>query len=137
MESLSYSPAPGSFSRRAATFTANLAQAAGTYDLGTATGGDLLVDAYNVAIFVTTAGATFTSVAIQTDQTTPAVFLTAAEGALANLTVNKNLIHAVTIGSFLIKSGSKIRYTIVGATGTGALQVGIVYAPLTAGATLV
>ena len=120
----------------ARSFTANLAQAAATYDLCTATGGDVLIDMYNISIYVATAGATFTSVSIQTNQTNNTVILTSSEGAVANLIAQKNLVRAVTVGSLLLKSGQKLQYTIVGATGTGSLNVAIAFMPLTRGAIL-
>lgn len=121
---------------RGRSFTANLAQAAGTYDLCTATGGDVLIDMYNISLYVATAGATFTSVSFQTNQTNPTVILTSTEGAVANLTAQKNLVRAVTVGSLLLKSGQKLQYTIAGATGTGSIQVAIAFMPLANGATL-
>lgn len=120
----------------AKSFTANLAQAAGTYDLCTAAG-DVLIYPAMLAIYVTTAGATFTSVAIQTNQTNPTNILTAGEGAVANLTAQKNVAHAIpTSQAILLKSGQKLRYTIVGATGTGALEVAIPFMPMSLNATL-
>lgn len=116
-------------------FTANLAQAAGTYDLCTASG-DVLINEYDLAVLCTVVGATFTSVSIQSDQTTPEVLLSSAEGAVANLTASKNIVRAVARGSFILRSGNKIQYTIAGSTGTGTLVVGIPYTPLTVGASI-
>lgn len=119
-------------------FTANLAQAAGTYDLCTASGGDVVVDLYSLAIYVATAGATFTSVSIQTNQTNATTVLSAVEGAVANLVVGKNLVRAIpVIGSLFLKSGEKLQYTIIGSTGTGALTVGMNILSMTPGATLI
>lgn len=123
------------------TFTLNLAQAAGTYDLATASGsGDLLVQLDSLGFYVTTAGATFTSVSVQTNQTTPVVLLSAAEGAVASLTVNKNLARNIgTAGfpAFILRNGQKIQYTLVGATGTGAMIMTIRFFPTASGTTLV
>lgn len=121
---------------RARSFTANLAQAAGTYDLCTATGGDVSIDMYNISLYVVTAGATFTSVSVQTNQTNPTVVLTSAEGAVANIIAQKNLVRSVTVGSLLLASGQKLQYTIAGATGTGSLKVAMAFMPLANGATL-
>ena len=52
--------APGAL-RLAGPFTADLSQAAATYDLCTATGGDVALE--KVVLYVTVAGATFTTVA--------------------------------------------------------------------------
>lgn len=120
-----------------AQFTANLAQAAATYDLCTATNGDVNIDVRGLSIYVATAGAVLTSVAIQTNQTNNTALLSAVEGAVANLLAQKNLVRAIpTIGGLLLKSGQKLQYTLVGATGSGSLNVTVPYMPVTAGATL-
>jgi hypothetical protein len=113
-------------------FTANLAQAAGTYDLAVAnaTGGVVIHD---VQIYVATVGATLTSVAIQTNDTTPVIMLTAIEGAVANLTVGKNVAKVFT-GPTYLHTSKKIQYTIVGVTGTGSLLVTVRYQSSVAGA---
>lgn len=112
----------------------NCAQAAGSYDLLTAVGDVMIMMQKYYQI---TAGATFTSLAIQTDDSTPAVLLSAAEGAVANLTLNKNIISTTTNAPVILKSGKKIRMTLVGATGTGTGTLAVMYVPLTSGATLV
>lgn len=118
------------------SFTANLAQAAGTYDLCTAQG-DVLIDPTWLSIYVQTAGATFTSVAIQTNQTNATTIMTAGEGAVANLTVQRNVPHALpTAQGITLKNGQKLQYTITGATGTGSLQVFVPFFGVTSGATL-
>lgn len=119
----------------ATTLIANLAQAAGTYDLGTASGGDILIDLQKLAMYVATVGATFTSVSIQTNQTSTTTILSAVEGAVANLIAQKNLVRAIpVIGGLMLKSGQKLQYTIIGATGTGSLNVVIPYMPISMGA---
>lgn len=121
---------------RIAQFTANLAQAAGTYDLCTASAG-LIIDLNRLAMYMATAGATLTSVSIQTNQTNATTILSAAEGAVANLTAQKNVVRAVpTIGNLYLAAGQKIQFTIVGATGTGSMLVTIPYVPVVAGARL-
>lgn len=106
-------------------FTANLAQAAATYDLCTATG-DVLIDLQRLAIYVATAGAVLTSVSIQTNQTNNTIILSAIEGAVANLIAQKNVVRAIpVIGGLLLANGQKLQYTIVGATGTGSLTVAV------------
>jgi hypothetical protein len=111
----------------------NCAQAAGTYDLFTATG-DCLVEVNTY--YQITAGATFTSLAIQTDDTTPFVIMSAAEGAVANLTAQKNITTANKIAPFLLQNGKKIRMTLVGTTGTGTGMLAVQYTPVTTGAYL-
>lgn len=137
MQNIEIIPDPShSLDYRAKAFTVNLAQAAGTYDLCTASGGDVLIDLYNLGLFCTVAGATFTSVAIQTNDTTPAVILTSTEGGVANITAGKNITRAVTFNAIVLTSGKKIQYTIVGTTGTGTMKAGISFCPLVGGATI-
>ncbi len=100
-------------------FTANLAQSAGTYDLFTATGGDVLIK--QIALYVETAAAGLTSVAVQTDDTTPVAILSST--LLAALTVGKNL--TAFAGPSLLKSGKKAQYTIVGVGSAGSLKVAV------------
>lgn len=134
--SFTFQPIPLSL-MQAMPFTANLAQAAGTYDLCTVTGGDVVLDLQKFSVYVATAGATLTSVSIQTDQTNPTTLLSAAEGALANLVAQKNLVRATpAVGGLLLKSGQKVRYTIVGLTGSGSLTVTVPFLTITAGASL-
>lgn len=113
-------------------FTANLAQAAATYTLATcnALGGVVIL---GVDIYVATAGATFTSVAIATNDTTVVPILSAVEGAVANLTVGKNVVKAFS-GATYLHTSKLIQYTIVGATGTGSLLVIVRYTPSVSGA---
>lgn len=115
-------------------FTANLAQAAATYDLCTASG-DIFVQ--RIGIYVATAGATFTSVTLQSNQTTAFTILNVIDGAVANLVAQKSL--ATTWSQafpWSLRSGQKIQYTIAGSTGTGSLRVQIWYAPISGGAGL-
>lgn len=115
-------------------FTLNLAQAAGTYDLATvnATGGVVIE---SVQLYESVAGATFTSVAIQSNDTTAVTILTAGEGAVANLTVGKNIAKAFT-GPTYLEASKKLQYTIVGSTGTGTMKAIIKFIPSVAGSDL-
>lgn len=111
--------------------TLNLAQAAAAYDIVTATGDLIIVD---YTIYVTTVGATFDSVSIQTNDTTPQILMTAVEGAVANLTALANIQPANQGKSFRLSNGKKIQFTIAGATGTGAIKIALLYRPITDGA---
>lgn len=117
---------------KATTLTMNLAQAAGTYDAGTVSGGTIML--LDAVVYVATAGATFTSVSVQTNTTSPVELLSAVEGAVANVTGGKNL--KVFTTRTIIPSGSKIQFTIVGVTGTGSLQLHIRYQPMANGAVI-
>lgn len=112
--------------------TVNLAQAAATYDAGTVAGGAIML--LDTVVYVVTAGATFTSVSIQTNNTTAVEILSAVEGGVANVTADKNL--KVFTTRTVIPSGKKIQYTIVGSTGTGAITLYVRYQPLANGATI-
>lgn len=127
-------PTPDTSLSKCKVFTLNLAQAAATYTLAAcnAIGGVVIL---GVDVYVATAGQTFTSVSIQTNDTTPVVILSAVEGAVANLTVGKNAVKAFTGPSYLHTS-KLITYTIVGATGTGSLLVIVRYAPTVPGANI-
>jgi len=115
-------------------FTANLAQAAATYDLCTASGD---VQIYRVGIYVATAGATFTSVTIQSNQTTPFTLLNVIDGAVANLASQKSIVTSWTQAfPWSLRNAQKIQYTIAGSTGTGSLRVTIGYTPISGGASL-
>ena len=110
--------------------TVNIAQAANTYDITTATG-DVMIERFYV--YVATAGATMTSVSIQTNDTTPFYLLSAVEGAVANIVAGSNINPANKNYSFKLTSGKKLQFTIVGATGTGELRLVAVYRPCVSG----
>lgn len=113
-------------------FTINLAQAAATYDLFTASG-DVAIE--DISYYVSTVGATFTSVAVQTNDTTVLALVSAVEGAVANILAGKTLRPAAA-QSFQLRSGKKVQYVIVGVTGTGAIKAVVRFRPITGGATI-
>lgn len=125
-------PLPETSLPKTKVFTANLAQAASTYTLATcnASGGVIIL---GMEIYCSVAGATFTSVSIQTNDTTAVEFLSSTEGGVANLTAGKNIVKAWVPTTYLHTS-KLIRYTIDGSTGTGTLLVVIRYQPTVAGA---
>lgn len=126
------SPVVDTSLKKVKVFTANIAQAAATYDLCTcnATGGILIHD---IQIYCVTAAATLTSVAIQSNDTTLVPIMSAVEGAVANLTAGKNIVKAFASPTYLHTS-KKLQFTIVGATGTGSLLVIVHYTPTVSGA---
>ena len=112
-------------------FTLNLGQAANTYDISTATGGDVICAPSLFSWYVDTSGTLFTSVSVQTDTANPTVILTAAEGALANIKIGINLKPAWQ-QPFIIRSGGKLRFTMIGTTGVGQITLCTAFQPLTA-----
>ncbi len=114
-------------------FTMNLAQAAATYDLCTASGGDVIV--WGADVYCTVVGATWTSVTIQTNDTTAFTIMNATQGAVANFTALKNVaLTWAQADKFLLRSGKKIQYTIAGSTGTGSAVVTILGLSVNGGA---
>lgn len=126
-------PTPDTALTKTAYLTVNVQQAAATYDLATVSGGPILV---TLAIpYVGAAVTTLTSVAIQTNTTTVVQILSAVNGAVANLTADKTMAPFTT--QFVIQSGKKIQFTIVGATtAVGTMFLAVSYQPLAAGASL-
>lgn len=109
----------------------SLNAAAATYDILTATGGDILVEIEQV--YVKTAAAGLTSAAIATNHATPKSVV--ASALLAAITLD--LAMTVVTSKFVLPSGKKIQGTIVGTGSGGEIDVVVKYTPLDAGATLV
>jgi len=95
-----------------AATTIELNQAAGSYDLFTGTTQDVVVEKLMIRIPVDVSGGAMTSLSIQTDDTTPQVFIDATAGAKANLTAQAQLAWT---GAVLLKADKKIQLTIAGA----------------------
>lgn len=108
----------------------NTSQVAGTYDLLTASGGDVWVEV--LSAYVKTAGAGFTTAAINTNHTTPKSVVAATAAASVTL----DLAMTVVTASFLLQSGKKIQGTIVGTGSGGEIDLVVRYTPVDAGATL-
>ncbi len=108
----------------------NLNQVAGTYDLVTASGDVLIV---GLSLYVSVAGVGFTSVSLQTNQTNATTLLSAAEGVVANVVVEKNMAFAFAAFPVQLRSGQKIQYTIVGDGAAGEISVVFVYRSTTEG----
>ena len=87
----------------------------GVYDIVTASE-DLVAELLGVYVDTTVTG--LTAVSIQTDDSTPVVLVSAAEGAVAGLTAGKNLTFALASKIFL-KSGKKVQLSILTTNGTG------------------
>lgn len=127
-----WAPIPDTSTTKTATLTLNLTQAAATYDAGTVSGGTIML--LDSVMYVTVVGATFTAVSVQTNTTTAVELLSVSEGAVANITVNKNL--KVFTTRTMIPSGNKIQYTISGSTGTGTILLQVRYQPMANGAVI-
>jgi phage gp45-like len=93
-----------------------LNQAAAAYDVMTATAPDLELDAVIVHVPDDLSGEiTLTSIAVATDDTVPIEILSAADGAIANLTGN---FYKVFAGPDITEAGKKIQLTIAGGAST-------------------
>lgn len=100
-------------------FTVSLAQSAGTYDVFSASGGDVFIK--RIVPYVDSAAAGLTSITLQTDDTTSVAILSST--LLAALTAGKNLTPFTT--PTLLKSGKKGQITIVGIGSAGSLKVAV------------
>lgn len=111
-------------------FSFSMNQAAGTYTIGTVSGGDIVIQ--SIIPYVSVAGVGLTSVAVQTDDTTVTTIL--ATTLLAALTGGKNL--AILNTPFYLPSGKHIQGTIVGAGSGGNLQLAVLYYRVASGAVI-
>jgi len=97
-----------------AATTIDLDQAAGTDTLFTGTTQSVLLTGLTIRIpNVDISGGALTSISIQTDDVTPAVLISAAAGALGNLTEEATLTWSDPAG-ILIPTGTLIQLTIAG-----------------------
>ncbi|MBA7580617.1 hypothetical protein ES708_22510 [subsurface metagenome] len=96
-----------------AATTIDLQQAAGTYDLFTGNTQDVVVERLLIRLpnVDVSDDVTITSISIQTNDTTPQVFISAADGAKVNLTAEAQLGYT---GVVAVKVGKKIQLTIAG-----------------------
>lgn len=117
-------------------FTVDLSQnpASSPFDIATASGGPVMID--GVTIYVSSAPATITSARIHTNQTNATDLMSAVEGAIANLTAQKNVVIALARPIYLA-AGQKIQLTLAGAQGTGTLLLDLKFHSPTPGATLI
>lgn len=96
---------------RTAVATISLDQAAGTYDLFTGTTQNVMVEKLVIRMPDLAAGGALTSISIQTDDTTPQVFIPSTLGVVANLTAQTQLACDTPI---TVAVGKKVRLTIAG-----------------------
>ena len=103
-----------------AATTIDLGQAAGTYDLFTATTQDVVVEKLVIRMSGgTLVGSNLTSILIQTDDATPIVLIGTEAGAVTNLTDEAQLAWT---GAILLdaETSAKIQLTIAGGDATAA-----------------
>ena len=112
---------------RFSTFTINTNQAAATYDLFTSTN-DVVIDPQLSTWYVNVAGGGFTSVSVQTNQTTPYVWLSSVEGALATFTAQATLSPTAD-SPFMMRNLQKMQYTIIGAGNAGSTFLEVCWRP--------
>ena len=100
--------------------TIDLNQAAGDYDLYTATGGTVYIEKFNITLpnVDCSDDAALTSISIQSDMATPDVVLSSVDGAVANLTANASFEYAGA--PFALTVGNKIQLTIAGGASDAA-----------------
>ena len=94
-----------------ASTTIDLNQAAGSYDLFTGAAQVVILESLNIKMPTGDCGGALTSISIQTDDATPGVIISAANGAVANLTSEADLFWT---GTMYITVGTKIQLTIAG-----------------------
>jgi hypothetical protein len=107
------------------TFSINLAQNAGTYDLITSVN-DVVIDPNMTCWYVNAAGGAFTSCSVQTNHTTPYVWLSAIEGALATFSAQATIAPVANV-PFMLRNGQKVQYTIVGNGNAGLVLVEVAW----------
>ncbi|MCX5819749.1 MAG: hypothetical protein NT047_07545 [Deltaproteobacteria bacterium] len=105
--------------------TINLQQAAAAYTLFTGTTQDIIVDklTFRLPNVNVSNDATITSIAIATDDATPQVMISAAQGAKANLPAEAQIPWT---GAVLLKVGKKIKLTIAGGAADAAIVCDVV-----------
>ena len=117
--------------------TVDLHNAAGTYDVATATAQDILVTGlvFHTRLDISD-DAAITGISIQTDHTTSNTLIPVEKGIKANLGAEAQLFWE---GKILLRVGDKIQLTIIGGTATvdpSTCDVVITYQSIVAGGTL-
>lgn len=125
-----WGPLPDLSVEKAVLLSVSMAQAAGTYTVGTVSGGDIMVT--RIQPFVSVSAGGLTSITLQTNNATLDVILAAT--LLATLTAGRNQAPLVT--PFVLPSTKLIQMVIVGTGNAGTLQLAVTYRPLANGAVL-
>lgn len=100
-----------------AATTIDLNQGIGTYVLFTGTTQNVVLEKLTIRMPNAVAGGALTSISIQSDDTTPQVYISAADGEVANLTAEAQLGWT---GVSLIVTGATIGLSIAGGAHGGA-----------------
>lgn len=100
--------------------TIDLQQVAGDYDLYTATGGTVYIETFALTLpnVDCSDDAALTGITVQSDMATPDEIISAAAGAVANLTANKAFSYSSPL--FALTVGKKIQLTIAGGAADAA-----------------
>jgi len=99
--------------------TEDLNQIAASYDLFLGTTKPCLLKSLSIKQPTTVTAGALTSISIQTDDATPGVIISSADGAVGNLLTESELVWT---GAMRIETGTKIQLTIAGgATGVGQI----------------
>lgn len=112
------------------TFNASLIKTAGTYDVFTATGGDVWVEIEIAQVTVAAVG--LTSAIFSTNHGTPKAVV--ASTLLAALLLDASL--AIVTPKFILPSGKKLQYTVVGTGSAGNVAFIVKSAPASASGVL-
>lgn len=94
--------------------TLDLNQVAATYDLFTGVGQEVLIESLIIKMPNAAAGGAITSISIQTNDATPQIFISAAQGVVANLTAEAQLGWVCGGAPVVLAAGKKIQLTING-----------------------
>ena len=97
--------------------TIDIGQIAGTYDLFTGSTHDVILEHLVIRMSGGAGGGNLVSIAIQTDDVTPQVLITALQGAVGNLTDQAVLYWD---GKAYLKAGYKVQITLAGGAATAA-----------------
>jgi hypothetical protein len=118
--------------------TINLNQASNTYVLFTGAVQGVEVEALAIRISDTTVvGTALTSISIQSDDTTPHIFIPVADGAVANLTAQATLSWENNGGIYYMPVGKTIGLTILDSAGADRVCTVVVkYRAVVSGGTL-
>ena len=115
-----YIDKPTGFFPRTLPKTFDLHQGAATYTIFTPHAQDCLIDSLTWRQTGGVPGGALTSISIQTNDATPAIFISAANGAAGNL-VNQAILNWLSNGSkILLKVGKFIQITIAGGAAAAA-----------------